>query len=470
MGMADRLVPGVTTVTLNARYYCLHGLLAAEAKSQELGESDAAQELLRRAEVVVGAVSARHWHQDPGAHAALSRPHGYDMIAPQVRAGSVDITALSTPGRYATSKWGFRPPYRGSEAVLQITTDVGNAPGEQFDAAAVTAGLGDVLRLAPLSNLTTDVLDDHAHLCVCQSAVSSDGDWLARLLAQPGISDQRRTRAWTRRQTLRAVGRCVELISVDRAGIDIAKFLAYDEAVTQDAVLTSTLVAAQWRGAILRNYSVGAWRDLWAWLVNEGISGLTPRAKLGDLFADGLPDQTVETFSAQLPATRTPGGQPAPAELDPDLDGTELPEWCLSILLLGARRSRELAGDELAGFQGHTADDINEELAPAWLASQADARCDQSVRDFARWLADLMINRSQRLALRKARPDRKTGILKIPSRVYLRDDFIFRGSSEGGGQVSLRLDQLAGILAGVGLLTRDEQGHWAVGPRGDLLG
>jgi hypothetical protein len=33
MGMADRLVPGVTTVTLNARYYCLHGLVAAEAKA-----------------------------------------------------------------------------------------------------------------------------------------------------------------------------------------------------------------------------------------------------------------------------------------------------------------------------------------------------------------------------------------------------------------------------------------------------
>lgn len=131
--------------------------------------------------------------------------------------------------------------------------------------------------------------------------------------------------------------------------------------------------------------------------------------------------------------------------------------------------ARELAGNELAGFQGREADDINEELAPTWLASQVDGWRDQSVRDFARWLTELMINRSQRLALRKARPNRKTGSLKIPSRVYLRDGFLFRDSSEGGGQASLRLDQLAGTLAGVGLLTRDAQGHWATGPRGDLL-
>jgi hypothetical protein len=65
MGMADRLVPGVTTVTLNARYYCLHGLVAAEAKSKGLDDS-AAKDLLRRAEVVVGAVSARHW--ETGGH------------------------------------------------------------------------------------------------------------------------------------------------------------------------------------------------------------------------------------------------------------------------------------------------------------------------------------------------------------------------------------------------------------------
>ena len=68
-------------------------------------------------------------------------------------------------------------------------------------AAVVSRGLGDVLSLAGRSTLGTDVLDDYAHLCICQSASSTDGAWLARLFAQPGISDERQTRAWTRRQT-----------------------------------------------------------------------------------------------------------------------------------------------------------------------------------------------------------------------------------------------------------------------------
>src|SRR5689334_2313648 len=59
MSMVDRLVPGVTTVTLNARYYALHGLVAAEARRHDLSEPDAVG-LMRRAEVVIGAVSARH--------------------------------------------------------------------------------------------------------------------------------------------------------------------------------------------------------------------------------------------------------------------------------------------------------------------------------------------------------------------------------------------------------------------------
>lgn len=58
MNAVDRLVPGVTTVTLNARYYPLHGLIAAEARNRNL-DLPATQDLMRRAEVVVGAVSAR---------------------------------------------------------------------------------------------------------------------------------------------------------------------------------------------------------------------------------------------------------------------------------------------------------------------------------------------------------------------------------------------------------------------------
>ena len=98
---------------------------------------------MRRAEVAIGAVSARHLYVAPASHHALSRPHGYDMIVPQVHAGSVDIGALAAPRVYAQPSWGFWSAYRGSEAVLQIVGTHEFAPGEQFDAAPVREGLGD---------------------------------------------------------------------------------------------------------------------------------------------------------------------------------------------------------------------------------------------------------------------------------------------------------------------------------------
>jgi hypothetical protein len=254
-------------------------------------------------------VSARHLRARPDEHRALSRPHGYDRIPPQVDTGGVETGALAARGEYAESAWGFWPPYRGSETTLQITAANALAPGERFDLSAVQDGLGDVLRLAERPILDAGVLDAHSHLCVCQSATSADGVWLAQLLAQPGISDERPTRAWIRRQTLRVLARCIQLTEVQEVSQDVPRFLAADSVVNSDSVLNGTLITAQWRGLILRNYSVGAWRELWAWLVN-GIDGLTSQATLGDQFADALPDQTVGSFSDNLPPTQTADGQP----------------------------------------------------------------------------------------------------------------------------------------------------------------
>lgn len=466
MSMVNNLVPGVTTVTLNARYYALHGLIAAEARRNDLSEPEAV-DLMRRAEVVIGAVSARHLRLDENAHRALRRPHGMELIAPKIDDG-IDIGALAAPKAYAQPKWGFSAAYRASEAVLQIIRPRGLEPGEQLDHAAVAAGLGDALHLASRSTLSRDDLDSGAHLCICQSAASPDGAWLARLLAQPGLSQERQTRAGTRRQTLRMVARCTQLTRVEHASDDVSRFLAYGSAATEDAVLAVIPAVAHWRGLILRNYSVWAWRELWAWLVNEGINGLTARAELGDKFADALEPQSVRAFGGQLPATTGPGGHPLPAELDPGLWQAALPVWSLGILLLGARRSGELTGVQLDGFHGHDREDVHEELSPAWLAGRVEEWRDRPVRDFARWLAEVMLNRSQRLAWRKARPDRKTGEVKIPTRVHLRDGFVIRDSDETGGATSLRLDQLAGVLAGAGLLAV-EDGQWTAGPRGDLL-
>ena len=151
----------------------------------------------------------------------------------------------------------------------------------------------------------------------------------------------RQTRAWTRRQTLRMIARCTELTSVEHATEDVSSFLAYDEAVTEDARAGRHCGRrARWRGLILRNYSVGAWRDLWAWLVNRASTGSPPAAS----WATGSPMRCRRSQSAAFSGRSSrdshwPGGQPAPAELDPGLAESDWPVWSLSILLLGARRS-----------------------------------------------------------------------------------------------------------------------------------
>ena len=466
MNVVDRLVPGVTTVTLNARYYALHGLVAAEADRRNLNLA-AAQTLLRRAEVAVGAVSTRHYQQDAAAHQALSRPHAYDTILPAVRSGGVEIGALAAWNVYAQPHWGFWPAYRGSEMLLQIITrsnEIG--PGERLDESAVNAGLRDVLALVDEETLEVELLDAYSELCICGAADSPDGAWLAHLFAAKD-ADGKGSRAAARRQTLRMIARCLQLTEVRQVTSDVSRFVACAPEAFDDGVLNSLNLTGEWRGLILRNHSVTAWRELWAWLIN-GIGGLTTRSKLADQFADALPEGSVTNFLSGLPDTVTSDGRPAPAEYDAALLNSPTAQRTVGLLCLGARRARELRGHELHGFQGHASEDIFEELAPAWLATQLQTWRHRSLHDFARWLTNIMLNRSQRLALAKARRDPLTGTLRIPTRVHTRDELVFRDSTETAGAAALRWDQLASILAGMGLLDRVVD-VWTLGPRGDLI-
>jgi hypothetical protein len=100
--MVDMLVPGVTSATRLARYYALHALVWAEAKRSNLALEDAL-DLMRRCEVVLGAVSLVHEHDW-----TISEPHGAEPIKRFIeRTGRVDIDVLAKPGGYVTSTWGF---------------------------------------------------------------------------------------------------------------------------------------------------------------------------------------------------------------------------------------------------------------------------------------------------------------------------------------------------------------------------
>ena len=119
MRMADLLVPGVTTGTPHARYYALHGLIAIGVARRGLDEEQTQDLLLRRAEVVVAAVSLLHSH-DQGI--GLPRAHGPDALARSVSAGDVTMTTASLPEKpgYVRNAWGFWPPYAASEVTLGI--------------------------------------------------------------------------------------------------------------------------------------------------------------------------------------------------------------------------------------------------------------------------------------------------------------------------------------------------------------
>ncbi len=143
MAKVNDLVPGVTTVTLNARYYSLHGYVAYTGQRDGITDSELISRL-RRAEVVLGAISAQHLNADPDAHSAYSQPHGYNKIISALRRdAAIDIEALAARGAYATARQGFLAAYRGSETLLDVLAPGARLrPGDACDGAALSAALG----------------------------------------------------------------------------------------------------------------------------------------------------------------------------------------------------------------------------------------------------------------------------------------------------------------------------------------
>ncbi len=459
MAMVADLVPGVTTVTLNARYYSLHAWVASSAAAEGLTDSQAV-ERLRRAEVVLGAVSARHLEVSPSTHAAYSQPHGYNRIVPAVRADAVDLAALALPGSYATSRQGFMGAYRGSEILLRIVADDARLRvGEHLDVAAL-ADLQVLRDLVDRDVLDQELLDEHADLCLCRMPESADGAWLAGLFA---ARERDEPSARVRRRTLQLLRQAFAQADITDVTSDLRTWLCYSPDGQQQA---RTQVPDLWRGLMLRNRTTTAWRGLWAWLVDE-VGTLSTRNRLANRFAAALPGGTVRSWLNALPGT-TDAGLLVDAENTAYEQERSEPERELAVLALGARRAGELEGEVFRGFTARRPDDRYEELAPLWLQDQLWTWQDRPLAEFARHLTHLLVNRSQRLALAKARPDRTTGWIQVPTRLLTRDEHLFTHGSEGRGSASLRLGQLGRITAGTGLFNGNGD-CWAPGPRSDLL-
>ncbi|OBG53706.1 hypothetical protein A5669_21980 [Mycolicibacterium fortuitum] len=454
------LAPGVTTVTPHARYFALHGLVASECASRSLSVPDA-QDLMRRCEVVMAAVSALDSAPRPSVYA---RPHGAGRLQAVIGGADLDVATLSTPGTtgYSLAKWGFWGAYAGSETSLGILRRGRSpTPGKRYNDASARHALGSILALAEQPYLSATTLADAANeLSLYRCATNPDGPWLAALFCGgEGKPNQ------LRRSTLQLIARVFDTHPVEALNRDVSAALMFGQFVSTDPLAVSSQVANTWRGVLLRNYSVGAWRRLWAWLVDQIYDQKAATIEtLAGAFADQLPDGTVADLVAGIPELFDVSGNPAPVEPALRTNDYPVPHRELQVLAAGAGRVDRLDGATATAFGRSHADD----LTPAWVRHRLTDSATQSLRDFGIQLVRDVMAKSQRVAMSKT-VIREDGTLWIPSRLHQRGEELIAIAREGSGDVGTRLLQLAVNAAACGVF--DVSGPtWRVTDQGrDLL-
>lgn len=463
MAQVAHLLPGITTVTAHARYYTLHAAVFAEARSEGLDEA-ATRRLLRRAEVVVGAVSMLHAHVEPKSHDGMRSPHGSNHLGPRLSSGAdVDVDALSATGAYAQPGWGFWGQYVASEFAMGLlaTESKRTVNGPNADVAALREGFAGLFDFTARPTVTVEELNAASHLCICQARVSRDGQMLRSVLlpgaASPMHHDDRRA------QTLRMLLRATDL-TADSGKRHLPQALAFGE-IRDDPALQALDVFPAWTGVILRTFTVAGWRDLWQHLVRS-IEGFMSIDALGEIFADALPPGSVRAFVESRPPGMD-GQRLLGAEFSPQVQALGRAEAHLSRLVIGAGRSGRLDDRTQAYFQGMR-DEHYQQLTPSWLQDRLRDWADRPLRDFAIWLCHQLVARAERVALMKATFDYKSGRFRVPTRVFVRDGYVFKDWDEDGGGVALRWGSAFEVMSGVGLVTRaDEQ--WAVTDAGRAI-
>ncbi|MGH1561436.1 hypothetical protein [Mumia sp. DW29H23] len=450
MAQVGHLMPGITTVTPHARYYTLHAAVFAEAAKRSLDLAET-RRLLRRVEVVVGAISIAHGSADTAAHAGMRSPHGSDYLSSRV-ANGVDIDGLSADGAYAKSGWGFWGPYLASEFTMGLLASEGKAtvPGPNADRTALCEGFDGLFDLAARPTLSQDTLVDAHHLCMCGARASADGRMLQQLLMPRSSAnmhhDDRRS------QSLRMLLRLTEM-APETAARNLDQALAFGE-VGKDPSLSSLEVLPAWTGVALRNFTVAGWRNLWRHLVGA-IEGFMSIDALGSALADDLPVGTVREFVDSRPAGMD-GSRLIGAEFSHEVQDLGPAERYLSRLVIGASRAGRLEPRTQAYFQGGR-DEQYQQLTPSWLQDRLAEWADRPLRDFAVWVTQQLVARAERIALTKASFDAGTGRFRVPTRVYVRDGYVFKDSDEGGGGVALRWNSAFEVMAGIGLVSRVDE-------------
>src|SRR4051794_19135261 len=91
--LVELLLPGVITTTTGARYFALHTAAWADAERRELADAEA-EELVRRCEVVMAAVSWAHG-QDGGHQRRVPEAHGEANMPKFIDGGVFNIAGAA---------------------------------------------------------------------------------------------------------------------------------------------------------------------------------------------------------------------------------------------------------------------------------------------------------------------------------------------------------------------------------------
>jgi hypothetical protein len=458
MAMIGTLIPGVSTLTTLVRYFTLYWALAAFAEEHQL-DTATCHTMVRRSEVALALAS----------HAFSSEPraHGVDRVIAILNNG--DPAKLTPHARtsYSPRAWGFWSQYAGPSVALgTVTTHHGALrTGRLACPPAVRAMFQPLLRTVAERDYPVESVDAPIELAPDQTDtpdLPAFADVFTAALSSSQVSSDWTGDDRTRRETLRLATRAVQLSPAAPAWTDaMRQTLAYGDTITTDPVFTAEQTADRalaWRGVLLRHQSVGAWRSLWAALVEHvrAAKGTADRAALHEWITAELPATTVDGFLAQCPRPVGPDGHPAPAE-DELLtrhrgDHGPLIVADLAILLIGGQRLEHLTGRARAAFLGYGSQSRGQFLDPRWMTYRHHEHAGRSLQELGRTVVDDMLAQSRRVALRKLQVGRD-GRMTLFSRLHERNGRYFAEQPEGSGNVGLRIDQVHQLSQQLGLAT-----------------
>jgi hypothetical protein len=325
-----------------------------------------------------------------------------------------------------------------------------------------------VLTAAEEDRLTLDQLDRLLPAaCLCQVRADDEADLLSEILFGTGsvVGPVPRTVRQARART--AATAQLLLHALDGQAPEVDSRTAMTRLCYEPDRLAglggARLVdwALSWRGALLRNASVTAWRRLWWWLTERLAERPRSREALGDALAEALVDSAghdgnaAQMLLAGIPTHRdgervhdVEGGLLYPS----GIESTD-PWSYLQVIALGAQRLRELSGRALDSFTQPG------ELGPHYVEHLLVPATRQSVAEFGRDLARRLLRQAEEISHRRVRWE--AGRLRIPTRLREIGEVMDLAGTEGSTAPGLRLERMRQVLEELGYLTLRDN-HLAV--------